>query len=52
MYHQYITTKDNFELPITIIEATGSQAKGVVVYYHGGGLIFGQPMIYPKLIKT
>ena len=56
MYHQYITTKDNFELPITIIEATGSQAKGVVVYYHGGGLIFGQPndlpQAYQDLITT
>ena len=56
MYHQHITTNDNFELPITIIEATGAQAKGVVVYYHGGGLIFGQPndlpQAYQDLITT
>lgn len=48
MHQQYFTTTDNFALPVTIIEATTSQAKGVVIYYHGGGLIFGQPNDLPQ----
>ena len=32
-----------FSLPYTTITAKQDDVKGVIVYYHGGGLIFGQP---------
>ncbi|MCG7337968.1 alpha/beta hydrolase [Staphylococcus sp. ACRSN] len=38
-----LTTTDGFSLPYTVISAKKENAKGVIVYYHGGGLIFGQP---------
>ncbi|MCD8917436.1 alpha/beta hydrolase [Staphylococcus gallinarum] len=36
-------TTDGFSLPYTTITANQDDVKGVIVYYHGGGLIFGQP---------
>ncbi|SUM31381.1 esterase/lipase-protein [Staphylococcus gallinarum] len=36
-------TTDGFSLPYTTITAKQDDVKGVIVYYHGGGLIFGQP---------
>lgn len=42
-YHSKIMTEDGFTLPFTVIEAKNKHAKGVITYFHGGGLIFGSP---------
>lgn len=42
------TTIDGFTLPYTIIEAKNPSAKGVILYFHGGGLIFGQSNDLPQ----
>ena len=42
-YHSKIMTEDGFTLPFTVIEAQNKHAKGVITYFHGGGLIFGSP---------
>lgn len=45
-----IPTQDNFNLETTIYKPA-HQPKGVIVYYHGGGLIFGTPDDLPIEIK-
>ncbi|MGO4090969.1 alpha/beta hydrolase, partial [Staphylococcus aureus] len=37
-----VITKDAFALPYTIIKAKNQPTKGVIVYIHGGGLMFGK----------
>ncbi|MBO1198744.1 alpha/beta hydrolase [Staphylococcus simiae] len=45
---QSVLTSDNFTLPYTIIKATTQPPKGIIVYYHGGGLVFGKPNDLPQ----
>src|SRR5699024_8039745 len=39
---------DGFPLPYSIIAAKNQSPKGVIMYFHGGGLIFGQPNDLPQ----
>ncbi|MES3705188.1 hypothetical protein ABFE52_05295 [Staphylococcus ureilyticus] len=41
-------SKDGFPLPYSIIAAKSQSPKGVIMYFHGGGLIFGQPNDLPQ----
>lgn len=40
-YHSEMITEDGFTLPFTVIEAKTNSPKGIIIYFHGGGLIFG-----------
>ncbi|MDG0857728.1 alpha/beta hydrolase [Staphylococcus equorum] len=40
-YHSEMITEDGFTLPFTVIEAKNNNPKGIIIYFHGGGLIFG-----------
>ncbi|AVL76861.1 MULTISPECIES: alpha/beta hydrolase [Staphylococcus] len=41
-------SRDGFSLPYSIIAAKNQSPKGVIMYFHGGGLIFGQPNDLPQ----
>lgn len=41
-------SSDGFQLPYTIIKTKSKNPKGVIIYFHGGGLIFGQPNDLPQ----
>ena len=40
--HSMCITNDGFQLPNTVIESKNEHPQGVIIYFHGGGLIFGQ----------
>ncbi|MBA1353053.1 MULTISPECIES: alpha/beta hydrolase [Staphylococcus] len=41
-------SKDGFPLPYSMIKAKNQNPKGIIIYFHGGGLIFGQPNDLPQ----
>lgn len=47
-YHSEIIAEDGFTLPLTVIEAKNEHVKGVITYFHGGGLICGSPDDLPQ----
>lgn len=44
---KHITTQDQFQLTQLITPAQ-NEPKGIILYFHGGGLIFGQPDDLPQ----
>ena len=40
--HSMCLSNDGFQLPYTVIESKNEHPQGFIIYFHGGGLIFGQ----------